>query len=370
MKSLINFPDILSNMSEKIDITIKLGDAFIEQQADVLNTIQKLRAKAQAAGNLKSNEQLKVVVEPAPAPDPQTIVVQQVPAPTQVIQIQSTSPEVIYVPTYNPTVVYGAWPYPAYPPYPCYPPYPPGYVASSALWFGAGVACGLAWGYAWGNCNWGHSNVNVNINQNVNFNRNINRNNYQNNFNRNGNWNGGQGNWQHNPTHRQGVPYRDSRTAQQFGGANQSARATEARDAYRGRADAGRQEINRGDISGGRNGVAPTQRPAGGAQDRVGAGQNRPNTAAGAQNRPSGSGVGSGAGQNRPSTMPSQNRSSGVGQNRSGSSGSSGGAFNGAGGSGSSARTASQRGQSSRGSAGGGASRGGGGASRGGGGRR
>jgi len=89
---------------------------------------QKLRAKAEAEGNLKTTPEQKVVVEKE----------------TQTIIIESASPEVIYVPAYNPTVVYGAWPYPAYPPYPYYPP---GYVAGAAAFsFVAGVAVGAAWG--------------------------------------------------------------------------------------------------------------------------------------------------------------------------------------------------------------------------------
>ena len=68
----------------------------------------------------------------------------------------------IYVPAYNPTVVYGTWPYPAYPPYPYYPP---GYALRGA--FGVGVACGVAWGYAWGNCNWGHGDVDIDVNRSI-----------------------------------------------------------------------------------------------------------------------------------------------------------------------------------------------------------
>src|SRR5512135_1311000 len=133
VKSLVNFPDVLTMMSEKLDWTEQLGDAFLSSQKDVLDTVQKLRAKAQAEGNLKSTEQQKVVVE------------------QETIIIQPSDPQVVYVPQYNPSVVYGAWPYPAYPPYPVYPP---GYVATAAFSFAAGVAVGAAWGYAWGNTNW------------------------------------------------------------------------------------------------------------------------------------------------------------------------------------------------------------------------
>ncbi len=85
----------------------------------------------------------------------------------QVIIIESPSPEVVYVPTYNPTVVYGAWPYPAYPPYYYYPP---GYVAGTAfLSFSVGMFVGSA---SWGGCNWGRGDINVNVNRYNNFNRN------------------------------------------------------------------------------------------------------------------------------------------------------------------------------------------------------
>jgi hypothetical protein len=103
---------------------------------------------------------------------------------------------VVYVPTYNPTVVYGAWPYPTYPPYAYYPP---GYVAGGALLgFTAGVIVG---GALWGNCNWGGGNVNVNVNRYNNFNK----------------TNISNGNWNHSAQHRGAVPYRDKQVSQQYG---------------------------------------------------------------------------------------------------------------------------------------------------------
>ena len=158
VKSLVNFSQVLTMMSEKLDWTQKLGDAFLAQEKAVMDTIQSLRAKAQAAGNLKTTKE-------------QTVIVEQ-----KVIRIEPASPQVIYVPTYNPTVVYGAWPYPAYPPYYYYPP---GYVATTAAFsFAAGVAMGAAWGYAWGSPNWSSGNVKYNYNQNITINNNINRNAY------------------------------------------------------------------------------------------------------------------------------------------------------------------------------------------------
>ena len=182
VKSLTTFPQVLSMMDGKLDWTQKLGDAFLAQQKEVMDAVQRLRARAQAAGNLKSTAEQTVTVEPAaaaapapPAPPPppvagqppQQVVVQQ--APPTVITIAPANPQVVYVPTYNPTVVYGAWPYPAYPPYSYYPP---GYVAGAALFsFAAGVAVGSA---LWGNCNWHGGDVNVNVNQYNSYTKNVN----------------------------------------------------------------------------------------------------------------------------------------------------------------------------------------------------
>jgi hypothetical protein len=250
VKSLVNFPQVLSTMSEKLDQTQKLGDAFLSQQKDVLDAIQRLRAKAQAEGNLKTTKEQKVTTE------------QQ--GNTTVIKIEPADPQVVYVPTYNPTVVYGAWPYPAYPPYPWYPP---GYVATAAFTFAAGVALGAAWGYAWGGCNWGHGDVDIDINRNTNIqNTRINREKYKQEFQARGQ--GDRGQWKHDPDHRKGVSYRDNATAQKFNRGT-DAQAAKAREAYRGRADTGRQELARdrggvGDRGSGGLGDRGGQRPGGG----------------------------------------------------------------------------------------------------------
>ena len=119
VKSLTAFPQVLEMMSEKLDFMQKLGDAFIAQQKDVLDTIQRLRARADQTGNLKSGKELTVSKAQESG---QTV-----------IKIEPADPQVLYVPTYDPTVVYGAWPYPAYPPYYYYPPgY--GYAAGAAFW--------------------------------------------------------------------------------------------------------------------------------------------------------------------------------------------------------------------------------------------
>ena len=99
VKSLCHFPTILSQMSQNLDETTRLGNAFLNQQQDVMDTIQELRAKAQAQGNLNTTEKQNVTVDQG------------------YIEIAPANPEVLYVPVYNPALVYGPWWYPAYPPY-------------------------------------------------------------------------------------------------------------------------------------------------------------------------------------------------------------------------------------------------------------
>src|SRR3954452_20854104 len=243
VKSLVNFPQVLTMMSEKLDWTQKLGDAFIADQKSVLDAIQRLRGKAQASGNLKTTTEQTVNVQNVAATATQ-------PA-AQVIVIESSKPDVVYVPTYNPTVVYGGWPYPSYPPYSYYPP---GYVAGTALVsFGVGMAVGAAWGNAWGNCNWGGGDVDIDVNRNTNINNNVDRSRGDIN-NRSGNRaaagtrtpagtrsaaGGGRTSFQHDPSHRKGVAYRDSGTTSKYRGAGASQQSAQARQAYRGRPDAG-----------------------------------------------------------------------------------------------------------------------------------
>jgi hypothetical protein len=362
VKSLVNFPEVLSKMGDKLDWTQKLGDAFLEQQKEVMDAVQRLRAKAQAAGNLQTTEQQKVIVE------------------EKVIKIEPASPQVVYVPTYNPTVVYGAWPYPAYPPYPWYAP---GYVFGSMFAFGAGVALGAAWGYAWGGANWRGGNVDVDINRNTNFNTNINREQAKQNLQARGQREGGS--FQHDPSHRKGVGYRDNATAQKFNRGG-DAQAAKAREDFRGRAESGRQELAREGGPGDRGGLGEKGGPGdrgglgdkGGPGDRGGlgdkggpgdrGGQSLGDRGAGVGDR-GGQGPGAGAGAG---DRGGQRPGSGAGAGDRGGAGGGGGgsAFQGAGGRGGDARSASARGAASRGgSAGGGGARaGGGGGARGGGG--
>src|SRR5262245_13750946 len=190
VKSLCAFPEVLKNMNDKIDWTQKLGDAFLAQQKEVMQAVQVLRDKAKETGNLKSTKEVTVKEEAAPAGSstPQTII------------IESPDPEVVYVPQYNPTVVYGAWSYPYYPPYAYYPP---AYYGGAMFWsFTAGVVVG---GAIWGNCNWGGNDIDIDVNRQNNFNKNeinrgdrnnINSNNRGNN-NRTGNNSGNSQKWGH-----------------------------------------------------------------------------------------------------------------------------------------------------------------------------
>ncbi|MDR5779037.1 DUF3300 domain-containing protein [Caballeronia sp. LZ065] len=169
VQSLVAFPQALATLASKIDWTTQLGNAFIAQPSDVMDSVQRLRRAAQGAGNLKSNEQQTVKVQQAPSTTSTTS--------TTKIEIVPANPQVVYVPTYNPTVVYGAWPYPAYPP--VYVPPPPGYAIAtgfvSGLAFGAGIAVANS---LWGNCDWNRGDVNVNVNRynNINVNNRINAN--------------------------------------------------------------------------------------------------------------------------------------------------------------------------------------------------
>jgi hypothetical protein len=223
VKSLLQFPELLAMMSEKLDWTTELGDAFLAQQKDVMDSVQRLRNKANEAGNLKTTKEQTVVVE------------------KETIIIQSASPEVIYVPAYNPTVVYGTWAYPAYPPYPYYPP---GYgMAAATFGFMAGVAVGSS-GCCWGSCNWGHGDIDIDINRNNNFTKNNYSKDRVSHYQKQGGQ-GGRQQWQHNPENRKGAAYRDNATAQKFN-RGASAESVKSREAFRGRAEQGRQDIARG----------------------------------------------------------------------------------------------------------------------------
>ena len=217
VKALVPFPQVLSMMNERLEWTQKLGDAFLDQQDEVMDTVQKLRASAQAAGNLRDTEQQRVIAE------------------GNVIEIEPANPEVVYVPIYDPTVIYGPWWYPAFLPFFFLPP--PGVVIGfhGGIGFGRGVTVGRAWGYAWGRWDWRNHYVNVNVNRNININRGINitRTNIQ------------TTRWQHDVSHRKGVAYRDQATAQKFNRGT-SAETARSRNAYRGHPEQSQQALQQG----------------------------------------------------------------------------------------------------------------------------
>src|SRR3954454_6013368 len=168
IQAMAPLPDVVKRLSDDIQWTTDLGNAFLAQQSDVMDAIERMRAKAQGTGALADNQQQNVEVKTVES--------------KQVIVIEQANPEVVYVPSYNPTVVYGAPIYP-YPPI-YYPPYPTGgVIAASAISFGVGLAMGAAWGGGWGwGCGWGGNDININNNNNFNRNTNINggnRNNIQ-----------------------------------------------------------------------------------------------------------------------------------------------------------------------------------------------
>jgi Protein of unknown function (DUF3300) len=331
IQAMAAFPDVVKQLAENITWTTDLGNAFLAEQSDVMDAVQRMRRKAKDSGNLKSSEQQKV----------ETKVVES----KQIIVVEQASPDVVYVPSYNPTVVYGAAAYP-------YPPiaYPPAgyYAAGMAISFGLGIAMGAAWGGGWGyNSNWGGGNNNININNNNNFVRNSNR---QNVSNRSG---GGNGTWQHNPQHRGGAPYSNRATAKQYGGTargdSMTTRQAQARQ-NQGQRGGLQQAGDRG--SAGNRQASTRDRSTSGNRQQAGVGDR---SGGGRDSANRGGGGASNTGASRGGGDRVGNRStSGGGGSRSSSAfgGGSGGS------SGSSARASSSRGSSSM--RGGGGGRGGG----------
>jgi hypothetical protein len=323
VQAMAPLPDVVKLLADDIQWTTDLGNAFLAQQSDVMDAVQRMRQKAQANGNLRTTEQQKV----------ETRVIEN----KSVIVVEQASPQVVYVPSYNPTVVYGpppaAYPYP-----PIYYPPPGYYAAGMAISFGLGVAMGAAWSGGWGwGCGWGGNN-NVTINNNNSFNRNT--------IARGGDRaqvspRGGSGTWKHNPQHRGGAPYGDRATANKFGG---NARG----DSLSKRQASARQQVGRqgGNLAstreagraGGRNAAA---RDMGGGR-AGGPSQGMSGGRAGSASQ----GVG-GRGASGPDRVGSRDMSRGAGGRSDGFGGGRGGY------SGASARAASSRGASSMGSRGG-----------------
>ncbi|AUL17498.1 DUF3300 domain-containing protein [Bordetella bronchiseptica] len=269
VKSLVAFPSVMDLMGRQPQWVKSLGDAFLAQPDDVMDSVQRLRAEARKAGTLTSNKQQKVTTTES--------------AGKTVVVVEPADPQVVYVPSYNPTVVYGAWPYPAYPPY-YYPP-PPGSAFATALVGGIGFGLGVAAVDAmWGGFDWGHNDVDIDVNRynNVNINHRIDTSNTR-------------VDWQHNAANRGSAAYADSASRQRFDAqrqAGQQRRAQAGQRAGGGSIDAERQRAAQafeghtghavagygGPGHGGERAGAPGRdaRPTGSRPGQAGAGQRQP----------------------------------------------------------------------------------------------
>ncbi|PDO08994.1 DUF3300 domain-containing protein [Escherichia coli] len=245
VKSLVAFPQLMALMGENPQWVQNLGDAFLAQPQDVMDSVQRLRQLAQQTGSLKSSTEQKVITTTKKAvPVKQTVTAPVIPSntvltanpvitepATTVISIEPANPDVVYIPNYNPTVVYGNWANTAYPP--VYLPPPAGEPFVDSFVRGFGYSMGVATTYAlfssidWddddhdhhhhddddyhhhdgghrdGN-GWQHNGDNINIDVN-NFNRITGEHLTDKNM-----------AWRHNPNYRNGVPYHDQDMAKRF----------------------------------------------------------------------------------------------------------------------------------------------------------
>jgi len=190
VKSLAAFPQILKMMDGNLTWIEQLGDAFLAGQGAVMDSIQRLRQQAVTAGMLKST--------------PQEVVSNV----DGLITIAPPDPNSVYVPVYNPSVVYGTWPYPDDPP-DYFPSYFPGVTIGPQGfgWYDVGIVAPL---YGWAQSDWGGHRINIDANR----------------FNAldNGQPAIASGAWQHDPAHRGGVPYRDPAVRARFPGATTASR--------------------------------------------------------------------------------------------------------------------------------------------------
>lgn len=207
VQSLAAFPQVLAMMNDKLDWTQRLGDAFLGDEPRVMDTVQSLRRRAEAAGNLQSTPQ------------------QAVTDVDREIFIEPVQPDVIYVPVYDPLVVYGPWWAPAFPPWFWYPPPIYGYPAWP--FFGVGIVFGGGWQvshhhWGWSHADWGHHRIAIDPGNNRFWNH------------------PGRpsppppgGSWQHSPEHRRGVAYPNPVTRDRFVAVDPG--AVRARENFRGR---------------------------------------------------------------------------------------------------------------------------------------
>jgi hypothetical protein len=189
VKSLLAFPNLLTRMDEQLDWTRRLGDAFLAQETQVMDTVQQLRQRAQAAGNLAPDERQRVVAD------------------GRTIAIEAADPRVVYVPYYDPYVVYGPWWWSAYPPV-VWAPWPGYAVVRPGFWWGVGV--GISAGFFFGGVDWHQRHVRVLhvnnyyvrppvVRRGVIVQRPI-----------------APGRWEHNPSHRRGIVYRSPEVQKRY----------------------------------------------------------------------------------------------------------------------------------------------------------
>lgn len=249
VKALVSFPQILGMMDDRLDWTQRLGEAFLAQQQDLMDAVQVLRARAHGQGTLTSS--------------PQQVVTVQAPY----IYIQPASPQVIYVPVYNPLIVYGPWPYPAHRPYYYHPVGWP--VATGFFGFGGGISVGFG---LWGTCDWYRRVVFVDVARYRRFTEVVNLEGRRGEIERRriGPREGDRLAWQHAVRHRQGVEYRHTAAPQHVAAPHPG--VIPAREPFRGRveqprADQRRVEQPRSDqgrpqpVRGGQEAIRPSVQP-------------------------------------------------------------------------------------------------------------
>jgi hypothetical protein len=186
IKELCHVPTLLALMSERLEETTNLGNAFLAQESEVMDVIQDLRRRAYREGNLRSNDKHKVTLK-----SDGTIV------------IQPADPQTVYVPYYNTSYVYGPWWYPAYPPW-----YwgPAEVVAGAGIYFWPHFYVGFSFGFGyWSYFDWPGRTIIIDVHRRPRF------------FRHDYDWDSHRGRWHHEPHHRRGVVYRDRITAERFG---------------------------------------------------------------------------------------------------------------------------------------------------------
>jgi hypothetical protein len=192
IQALVVFPDLVKRLNQDITWTTNLGNAFLNQQADVMDAVQRMRSKAEQAGKLSSTSQ-QTVTNTTDSGQP-------------VIEIQPANPQVIYLPNYDPAYIWGP---------PLYYPYASWYYPGGYFGFGMGIPIGMYFGGGWGGWGgwgwhpgWGNHSVIVNNNFIHRYNFNSSR----------GGSLSGRSNWSHDASHRQGVPYSNSGVSSRYGG--------------------------------------------------------------------------------------------------------------------------------------------------------